>query len=65
MNTIKPRKLNHLWDSLLTPEQKQILVSQGFGFLHELPYIEAERVKEIMETLENCLKEIEEMIKQS
>ena len=47
----------------MTPEQKRILVSPGFGVLHELPYIEAERVKEIMEMLEKCLKEIEEKIK--
>ncbi|MGE5581369.1 MAG: hypothetical protein ACM3X9_02405 [Bacillota bacterium] len=64
-NSFNPKQLNPQWDSLLTSEQKQILVSQGLGLWHQLPYLEAELVKEIMEMIEKYLREIEAKINQT
>jgi hypothetical protein len=38
---MKPKKFNPQWDSLLTLEQKEVLISKGLGLWHHLPYLEA------------------------
>jgi hypothetical protein len=57
---IRNRKLNPNWDSLLSLEQKQLLVKPGMGLSQTLPYLEAEDVKELMDSVLDCLNKLEE-----
>ncbi len=59
-SVIRNRKLNPNWDSLLNLEQRQLLVKPGMGLSQTLPYLEAEEVKEWMDTILNCLRKLEE-----
>ncbi len=59
-SVIRNRKLNPNWDSLLSLEQRQLLVKPGMGLSQTLPYLEAEEVKEWMDTILNCLRKLEE-----
>ena len=60
MAAIRNRKLNPHWDSLLSLEQKQLLVKPGMGLSQTLPYLEAEDVKELMDIVLDCLNQLEE-----
>ncbi len=62
-SAIRNRKLNPNWDSLLSLEQRQLLVKPGMGLSQTLPYLEAEEVKEWMDTILNCLHKLEERFK--
>lgn len=63
-SVIRNRKLNPNWDSLLSLEQKQILVKPGLGLSQTLPYLEAEDVKQLMDTILDCLRKLEEKFNQ-
>jgi hypothetical protein len=49
---------------LLSLEQKQILVKPGLGLSQTLPYLEAEDVKQLMDTILDCLRKLEEKFNQ-
>ena len=59
-STIRNRRLNPNWDSLLSLEQKQLLVKPGMGLSQTLPYLEAEDVKELMDAILDCLHKLED-----
>jgi hypothetical protein len=61
---IKSKKLNHAWDNLLSPEQKEMIIKPGFGLSQVFPYLKAEDVKEIMNRIEPVIREIEEQIRE-
>ena len=61
---IKSKKLNHDWDNLLSPEQKEMIIKPGFGLSQVFPYLNDEEVKEIMDRIEPVIREIEEQIKE-
>jgi hypothetical protein len=59
------RKINPKWDSLLTPYQREILAKPGFGIAQRLPYLQEEEVKDIMKIMEECVKHVDFIIKNS
>jgi hypothetical protein len=56
------RKLNKKWDSLLTPNQRELLTKPGFGIVKDLPYLGEEEVRKIMIISEEYLKHIDLII---
>lgn len=56
------RKLNPNWDSLLTPDQRELLVKPGFGIVKDLPYLTEDEVKKVMGIIEDCIKHIDLII---
>jgi hypothetical protein len=56
------RKLNPHWDNLLTPVQRGLLAKPGFGITQQLPYLNENDVKEIMNVTEEYIKHIELII---
>lgn len=59
---IKHKKLNHEWDKLLSPGQKELIIKPGFGLSRIFPYMNAEDVKVCMDQIEAVIKNIEIMM---
>lgn len=56
MGVVYRKKLNHEWDKLLSPEQKELLVKPGFGLSRHFPYMNAMDVKDCMDEIESIMK---------
>jgi hypothetical protein len=58
------KKLNHEWDSPLSPEQKEMVIKPGFGLSQFFPYMNPDDVKEYMNQIEQVIQNLEIKIKE-
>ena len=61
---LKHKKLNHQWDRLLSPRQRELLIKPGLGFSSIFPYMNAEDVKFCMDQITEGINNVEEMIRE-